>query len=964
MRVSTPKRGVALLALAGTALAMVAVALVTAAPASAVTHIGKQPGQMSFSQQSGGHDAMPTWTSATVCPAPFNDGGQASIWNTDGTLITTVGATNPNVKSAPFSSNIDFVMGQYEDFGLVNANIWYEWIVECQDPTLNTDPEQSMWVKWAPDGSWTSTQTPPNVTSTTTLAASDTNPAPGQQVTLTATVTNQDSTGPDANVAGTAEFFDGATSLGAPVPVGADGMATTQFSSTVTGPHSITAKFTPTDPDVAGSTSAPVIINVQSPTVTTTTSLSASKTNPANGEQITLTATVHANDPAGNDAVGAVEFFDGTTSLGAPVPVSGGVATTTFSSTVAGPHSLTAKFEPTDPNAFNGSTSAPVIVTVQAPAVNTTTTLAASKTNPASGEQITLTATVHAADNSNPVGAVEFFDGGVSLGAPVPVSGGTAATTFSSTVPGPHSLTATFEPTNPNAFNGSTSAPVIVTVQAPAVTTTTSLSASNTNPANGEQITLTATVHANDTAGNDAVGAVEFFDGTTSLGAPVPVSGGVATTTFSSTVAGQHSLTAKFEPTDPNVFTGSTSAPVIVTVQPKQSVATTTSLAASKTNPANGEQITLTATVHAADNSNPIGAVEFFDGNTSLGAPVPVSGGVATMLFSSTVAGQHSLTATFTPTDPNAFTGSTSAPVIVTVAPAAAVTTTTSLAASKTNPASGEQITLTATVHANDAAGNDAVGAVEFFDGTTSLGAVPVSGGTASLPFSSTVPGQHSLTATFEPTDPNAFTGSTSAPVIVTVQAPVVSTTTTLAASNTNPANGEQITLTATVHANDAAGNDAVGAVQFFDGGTSLGAPVPVSGGTATKQFSSTVTGDHSLTASFIPTDSTKFTGSTSDPVIVTVQAASTLTITTTQLPGAVSGVRYSAALQATGGTPPYNWKVTKGSLPRGLTLNATTGVISGKPIGKPGTFSFTVTVTDHAGATASRDLSIKETGD
>src|SRR5215472_12361277 len=104
MRVSRARRGIALLSLAGIAVATVAVALVTATPAGAVTHIGKQPGQMSFSQQSGTAAGMPTWTSATVCPAPFNDGGQASIWNTDGTLVTTVGATNPNVKTAPFSS--------------------------------------------------------------------------------------------------------------------------------------------------------------------------------------------------------------------------------------------------------------------------------------------------------------------------------------------------------------------------------------------------------------------------------------------------------------------------------------------------------------------------------------------------------------------------------------------------------------------------------------------------------------------------------------------------------------------------------------------------------------------------------------------------------------------------------------------------------------------------------------------
>jgi ABC-type phosphate transport system substrate-binding protein len=95
-------------------------------------------------------------------------------------------------------------------------------------------------------------------------------------------------------------------------------------------------------------------------------------------------------------------------------------------------------------------------------------------------------------------------------------------------------------------------------------------------------------------------------------------------------------------------------------------VATTTALAASNSNPASGEQITLTATVTATSGS-PAGSVEFFDNGTSLGASVPLSGGTATKPFSSTVAGPHSLTATFTPTDPTAFALSTSSATTVTV---------------------------------------------------------------------------------------------------------------------------------------------------------------------------------------------------------------------------------------------------------------------------------------------------------
>jgi len=58
----------------------------------------------------------------------------------------------------------------------------------------------------------------------------------------------------------------------------------------------------------------------------------------------------------------------------------------------------------------------------------------------------------------------------------------------------------------------------------------------------------------------------------------------------------------------------------------------------------------------------------------------------------------------------------------------------------------------------------------------------------------------------------------------------------------------------------------------------------------------------------------------------------------------------YSVALSATGGTAPYTWSVSAGSLPPGLTLNAVSGVISGTPTGTssvPVTTPFTVSVGD-----------------
>ena len=84
---------------------------------------------------------------------------------------------------------------------------------------------------------------------------------------------------------------------------------------------------------------------------------------------------------------------------------------------------------------------------------------------------------------------------------------------------------------------------------------------------------------------------------------------------------------------------------------------------------------------------------------------------------------------------------------------------------------------------------------------------------------------------------------------------------------------------------------------------------------------------------------------------------AAPLSITTTSLAGGKIGVAYSATVAATGGVTPYNWSVSAGTLPAGLTL-ASTGAITGTPTAS-GTSSFTVQVTDAGGRTATRNLSI-----
>jgi hypothetical protein len=60
----------------------------------------------------------------------------------------------------------------------------------------------------------------------------------------------------------------------------------------------------------------------------------------------------------------------------------------------------------------------------------------------------------------------------------------------------------------------------------------------------------------------------------------------------------------------------------------------------------------------------------------------------------------------------------------------------------------------------------------------------------------------------------------------------------------------------------------AAGTVQFKDGTTDIGAPVPVSFGSAFVLTSTLAKGDHTLTAVFTPTDSAAFGPSTSSPPV------------------------------------------------------------------------------------------------
>src|ERR1035441_8777879 len=115
-----------------------------------------------------------------------------------------------------------------------------------------------------------------------------------------------------------------------------------------------------------------------------------------------------------------------------------------------------------------------------------------------------------------------------------------------------------------------------------------------------------------------------------------------------------------------------------------------------------------------------------------------------------------------------------------------------------------------------------------------------------------------------------------------------------------------------------------------------------------------TLSGTGVIAGTPIASGSFPITVQATDTQMNTASAGLTLTInsgplvitTTLALPSGIQSVPYSATLGAAGGTPPYTWAVRLGTLPSGLTLNPSTGVISGTPTAS-GTCSIEVQVQD-----------------
>jgi hypothetical protein len=333
----------------------------------------------------------------------------------------------------------------------------------------------------------------------------------------------------------------------------------------------------------------------------------------------------------------------------------------------------------------------------------------------------------------------------------------------------------------------------------------------------------------------------------------VTISGGVATLSFSTLSAGAHSITA--------VYSGDTSDATSISAVLTQTVNKATSSVAltSSANPSTfGQTLAFTATVSP---STATGTVQFLDGATALGT-VTITGGTAALSLSVLSVGAHSITAVYSG-DAN-YLSSTSAPVTQTVNKiVSSVAVTSSL-----NPSIYNQtIALTAQVTPTSANGT-----VQFLDGSTLLGAAPVSGGSAVLTLGSLSVGAHSIKAVYSGDANDA--PSTSAVLSQTVN---MAQSSVALISSANPSTvGYNVDFTVFITP-----GPSTGTIQFRDGATALGTATVVSGW-ARLSLSTLSVGVHSITA--------VYSGDAND-------AASTSAILSQTVNKAVSSVTLASSL-------------------------------------------------------------------
>ena len=266
---------------------------------------------------------------------------------------------------------------------------------------------------------------------------------------------------------------------------------------------------------------------------------------------------------------------------------------------------------------------------------------------------------------------------------------------------------------------------------------------------------------------------------------------------------------------------------------------------------------------------------------------------------------------------------------------------------------SGEALIINPATSPSD---NVGVSSIAVLNSGTFTGAVMVNSATGVVTVSGAAPvGTHTITIRAMDNCGGA-TGTTDTSFMLTVNSTGPMNTTTTVVSSVNPSVfGQSLTFTATVAPVSAGAGTPTGSVNFvIDGGVSQ--TQALAGGVATLTTSSLTVGVHGVQATYL--GNAQF--NTSSRLLAGGQTVicPAVTLTPASLPNGQVGTPYNQTLAAQPAGGNYTFSVTSGALPPGLSLNTSSGVISGAP-SQMGNFSFRVTATGLSTCGGARDYQI-----
>ena len=209
----------------------------------------------------------------------------------------------------------------------------------------------------------------------------------------------------------------------------------------------------------------------------------------------------------------------------------------------------------------------------------------------------------------------------------------------------------------------------------------------------------------------------------------------------------------------------------------------------------------------------------------------------------------------------------------------------------------------------------------------------------------------------------NTYTGAT------TVSAGTLSLTGSLAGSAVTVNSGATLGGTGTISGAlsvasgsslvlDPSGHIAVGGNAFFGGTVTVVPSTSIAAGTYTLLgYGGALTGAPAFVWGGPSGQTATFSASTSGKITVTIGTTGLTITSASPLADGTVGASYSQTLAASGGTTPYTWSVSSGTMPTGLSLS-NAGTVSGTPTAA-GSFDFVVQVADSGGLTATRSFAI-----